>query len=34
MNIKPWQIVVLVIVIALIGFVTWIVRAFKQGRRD
>lgn len=34
MSIKPWHIAFLLIVIALIGFIAWIVRAFKQGRRD
>jgi flagellar biogenesis protein FliO len=33
MDIKPWQIVVLLIVLALVGFAAWIVRAFNQGRR-
>lgn len=33
MDIKPWQITTLVIAIALIAFVLWVVRAFKNGRR-
>jgi DNA-binding transcriptional regulator of glucitol operon len=33
MDIKPWHIAVLLIVLALVGLVAWLVRAFNQGRR-
>jgi hypothetical protein len=34
MSIKPWHIVVVVLVVAIIAFVVWIIRAFNNGRRD
>jgi uncharacterized membrane protein len=33
MEIKPWHIVMVLIVVAVIAFAVWVVRAFRNGRR-
>ncbi|SIR73392.1 hypothetical protein SAMN05444858_11616 [Micromonospora avicenniae] len=30
---KPWHIAVLLVILAVVGYVAWLVAAFRQGKR-
>jgi hypothetical protein len=34
MDIRPWHIVAVIMIISVIGFAGWVVRAYVKGRRE